>query len=188
MNLSNHRPIVLQIALILTASQSRATCESVSKHILWHKVYNDQRILQMYNQRLDQLLSSLDYNELYHCIITSCGNIQHYTMIDDLCDDIINCCLKAGDVLPRFKSKRKQIPGWNEIKPFRDENIYWHGLWVQMGRPQSGALFDNMRDARRQYKQAVKKVKHNETQLRYQRMAEATSNHKSRDFLMNLRK
>ena len=52
------------------------------------------------------------------------------------------------------------IPGWKtEVKPYRDDSLYWGNLWRQAGRPTTGWLHEVYAKVRRQYHLAVLRVK-----------------------------
>ena len=52
------------------------------------------------------------------------------------------------------------IPGWKvEVKPYRDDSIYWGDIWRQAGRPTKGWLHDIYIKVRRQYHLAILRVK-----------------------------
>ena len=41
------------------------------------------------------------------------------------------------DCLPQTSERyKKSIPGWDdEVKPFREEAMSWHSLWISAGKP-----------------------------------------------------
>ena len=52
------------------------------------------------------------------------------------------------------------VPGWNkEVKPYREESLYWGNMWRQAGRPGAGVVHENYIQARREYHQAILRVK-----------------------------
>ena len=52
------------------------------------------------------------------------------------------------------------VPGWDrEVKPFRDDSLYWGGVWKRLGRPSEGWVHQQYVEARRQYHCAVLRVK-----------------------------
>ena len=57
----------------------------------------------------------------------------------------INDSLK--DCLPETSGKnKKSIPAWNnEVKPFREDAMFWHSLWISAGRPLNNTLHNIMK-------------------------------------------
>ena len=68
------------------------------------------------------------------------------------------------------------------VEPFRQKSQFWHNLWVENGRPKTGAVSDIMRKTRAAYHRAVRHVIRNEQDLINDRFASALLNNRSRDF------
>ena len=67
------------------------------------------------------------------------------------------------------------IPGWKrEVKPYRDDSLYWGDLWRQSGRPNTGWIHDNYTEARRQYHRAVLRVKRGRDQYQAEELLVAS--------------
>ena len=53
------------------------------------------------------------------------------------------------------KNNRKTpptIPGWDaEMDYAREESLYWHNIWIQCDRPDSGIIYDIMKKCRSVY-------------------------------------
>ena len=57
------------------------------------------------------------------------------------------------------------IPGWStQVKPFRDDSVYWGDLWKASGRQTTGWVHENYKEARRQYHYAVLRARHDRQQ------------------------
>jgi hypothetical protein len=55
------------------------------------------------------------------------------------------------------------IAGWNDSnRPLREKSIFWHNLWIEAGRPRSGASANVMRLTRSKYHHAVRNASKNE--------------------------
>ena len=68
-------------------------------------------------------------------IITKC--IDHRIAIDDLCNSLIECCLKASTItIPQTTSGiTKEIPGWSDLaKQEREQSLFWHWIWCECGK------------------------------------------------------
>ena len=93
----------------------------------------------------------------------------------------------ASDSLPKVKSggapNKKLKAGWSEnVKPFQQKNQWWHWMWVQAGRPRSGIVYEYMKEARRQYRYAVRRIKRDDRIIRYQKMASDVAEDNGRNF------
>ena len=52
------------------------------------------------------------------------------------------------------------VPGWSrEVKPYKDDSIYWGNLWKNAGRPSTGWVHQVYVEARRQYHLAILRVR-----------------------------
>ena len=57
-------------------------------------------------------------------------------------------------------NKRPKIPGWSEhVKPYSVECNFWYRVWLSAGKPPTGDLFMNMKQSKRQFKFAVRRLK-----------------------------
>ena len=64
-------------------------------------------------------------------------------------------------------------PGWNaEVKELREDSLFWHRLWVDIGRLPTGVVAAAMRNARYKYQKAVKDIKRNDLNVRKAKLAE----------------
>ena len=56
--------------------------------------------------------------------------------------------------------KKPKLPGWSEhVKPHADESNFWYKMWLSAGKPGAGDLLDNMKQSKRQFKFAVRRLK-----------------------------
>ena len=104
------------------------------------------------------------------------------------CKNIIDACLKAADqTIP--KTKKTRLVGWNErVRPLKDDAIFWHKLWIDNGRPTAGIIFDIRKSTRYKYKKAIKSLKHEQANLKSQKMAESFMSNNKRNIWAETRK
>ena len=61
------------------------------------------------------------------------------------------------------KNNRKTpptIPGWDaEMDYAREESLYWHNIWIQCDRPNSGIIYDIMKKCRSVYHYMLRSLK-----------------------------
>ncbi|ELU05102.1 hypothetical protein CAPTEDRAFT_228634 [Capitella teleta] len=84
--------------------------------------------------------------------------------------------------------EEKDIEWAEHVAPFKEKSVIWHRIWEQSGRPPDGLLFDLMRQAKRDYKSAVRTVMQNQDNLSNARMADSFTLSCSRDFLAEVKK
>ena len=58
------------------------------------------------------------------------------------------------------EGKRVKLPGWNEnVAPAKKDALFWHSVWMSLGRPKAGGLYQVMRWTRNKFHYAVRKAK-----------------------------
>ena len=108
------------------------------------------------------------------CTDVNCTCEAHRLGIEVFCHTIIDACLEAGRTcIPECKPAGHCKPGWNaEVKELREDSLFWHRLWVDIGRPQTGVVATVMRNTRYKYNKAVKDIKKNDLNVRKAKLAE----------------
>ena len=99
--------------------------------------------------------------------------------------DSINTAVESN--IPGNKSgnfNHTPTPGWNQyVKPFRDDSLFWHSVWVSAGRPNNTALHQVMKSTRTKYHYAIKCVRKLESEMRKDQMLQDSLNGKINDIL-----
>jgi hypothetical protein len=108
------------------------------------------------------------------CTDMCCKDVSHYGAIGQYSQAITKACLSAAESNISHASDRhtesKRVPGWNErVEHKRQISLFWHGLWVDCGRPRNGVVADCMRRTRANYRQ----VKREEDLIARDRIANA---------------
>ena len=123
LNPSDHRDV--HISFNRRIDCQHATIGRVVKEkTAWHRVNCDD--IEKYKQQLDELLDDTILNSnVATCNDPLCNN-THNRAIEEWCDQLIDCCLRAGELtLPKCNPSRSRIPLWNEkIKPLRDDSLF----------------------------------------------------------------
>ena len=92
-------------------------------------------------------------------------------------------------MLPRVRRQRRNRPKWyEEVIPYKDDYIWWHNQWITSGRPTEGIVYEYMRDSKRQLAYANRRNNRKERQTRMEKMAEAISVNRTRDFFKEVKK
>jgi hypothetical protein len=82
-----------------------------------------------------------------------------------------------------------RIPGWpTQVLPLRDRSIFWHRIWVDCGRPKSGAVAKSMRRSRAAYHYAVRRIKNDEEAIVRERIASNIVNDDCRNFWTEIKR
>ena len=180
-----HRPLVMNCELRLTnCGKSSAKYSPVRNiSISWHKV--GVHHIESYKEQIDSLIQN--HSELHNNIATNCHDLQcenkdHLAAIDSMCDGITDLCINAGlTVFPKYRLKNNLSPYWKDnIKPYRDESLFWGKLWRDNGKPKTGVVHDIYVRVKREYHYAVRHHKTKVHELQKAKMAEAIahSNHR----------
>ena len=94
-----------------------------------------------------------------------------------LCSKLINSCIVAShETIPMKRHIGKDVPGWDElVKPERDRSLFWHWMWQEAGKPQTGIVYGIMKRTRHQYHYAVQCCKKQKLEVQKQKLAENIS-------------
>ncbi len=188
-NLSDHEVITLQLRLEFVSFG--AAERTFSSRVSWVKATNND--LCKYQYTLSAYLKSIRLPvETLLCADAHCCNASHSQAINAYADNIIEACISAGEAaipLVSSRSASRRVPGWSEfVQPARDKSLFWHKLWVDCGRPRSGAVADCMRRTRAAYHYAIRKVRDDEDHITRDRFATALYEHDDRNFWLEVRR
>ena len=191
-NLSNHRPIKLVLDLDYlehTDTRLAVQLDTYNKpRISWHRTKAHH--IEQYKRRLDDMLRNIKLPHAVYCQDIKCNNLEHKRDIDQWCNELTNICVSAGDMcLPKCSTRQHVRPGWSDqVKSYKTESMRWHRIWVECGEPASGAIFELMRGAKRQYAYAARKVIRREKHLKFEKMAEKAASNHARNFWDEIKK
>ena len=105
-----------------------------------------------------------------------CGYGSYSNAIDKLYTDIVSALeSSAGNALKVDEIYRGNItPGWNEhVKKLYIKSIISFKTWCDSGKPRVGLVATAMRDARRQFKYALRECKREEQQMQSDGLAKS---------------
>ena len=181
-NRSRHCPIWLKVKLGSLPIR-KPSPKWVPRQPAWSRATPDQK--DVYKKYVEERLLQLQATSGHTMLLASslvcqdlhCTDSSHSEARDSHVLDLLTTVIEASHVtLPSYggcwvgdKRPGVSIPGWNkEVKPYRDDSLYWGNFWRQAGRPNTGWVHDNYLEARRQYHHAVLRVK----RMRKQHQAE----------------
>lgn len=174
LNPSNHNVISLDYRCDSRNNVIRDRCCKLAEpRNAWYKATEDD--IKIYQSKLDDLLDKICIpKDTLICRNVLCQHVNHINAIDKLCNDIIKSCLEAGhDSIPLKKSYHNSVPGWKDkVKPERDISMFWHWMWLECGKSNTGQVYEIMKKTRHKYHYAVRCAKKDEFNIKKQKLAE----------------
>ena len=80
------------------------------------------------------------------------------------------------------------VPGWNDhVKPFREDALFWHSIWISAGRPINTVLHTVMKRTRNKYHYAIRFVKKQESEIRKNKLLQDCLGGKVNDILKQIK-
>ena len=158
-NPSNHEAIFTKLNLqnIDTSSEEKNN----QKRVKWEKATEQAK--KKYEEVLNTKLSNIAVPSAINCKDVHC--MAHMADVEDYTMNIMEAVESAAvECLPMVGGGGKEaslvIPGWKEyVKPFAEENKFWHAVWVSAGKPPHGHLCEIMKESKLQYKYAIRRLK-----------------------------
>ena len=69
------------------------------------------------------------------------------------------------------------VPGWDEmVKPERERSLFWHWMWQEAEKPQTGVVYNIMKRTRHQHHYVVRCCKRQKFEIQKQKITENISN------------
>ena len=164
----DHVPIFFNLTVPFHVNFTTAhnSCVFPQEIILWDKVTEEQKI--SYCTTLDNFALYLS-GVAFSCSSVSCSNEVHLSSLETIYENLMECISVASDCLPSYKKydKKHKIIGWNRYCKdlyalARDKFLAWH----INGRIRHGAMFDEMKSSRNNFKNALKFCRKNELKIR----------------------
>ena len=59
--------------------------------------------------------------------------------------------------------------------PFKNDSLFWHSIWLSLGKPNSGPVFEVMKHSHNKYHYAVRRAKLEDDRLKSASLAEAAA-------------
>ena len=156
-NISNHAPIIMSVKCKLDGVVEPETNCSIPSHPLWKKATPEN--LNSYVSSLEDNLR--DIHIPHHAI--NCTDVHckiHTADIDCYAANVMDAISQSvGSNIPMSSSSansRTPMPGFSDfVKPYREDSLFWHAIWVSAGRPQNTQLHLVMKSTRNKYHYAI---------------------------------
>jgi hypothetical protein len=141
---------------------------------------------------LNSLLSDIDIPvSSLVCTNLFCSDPIHINGLNEYCINILDCCICSADTCILFTGvgATHGIPGWfKHIQPYKDKAMFWHNIWMDMGRPHDGMVAQIRRTTRAKYHQAIRTAVREEKTLVKEKIAECMLNNRDRDFWKEIKR
>ena len=105
----------------------------------------------------------------------SCTDCDHIDAIDNTCDTVVKYCIDSGlTSIPSSRLNVREVPDWNdEIRQAKDQSLFWHWIWLESGRPNTGHVYAIMKRTRHQYHYSIRRCKLNTQEIQRTKLAES---------------
>ncbi len=187
-NTSDHDPVTLQLRL--NVSHLFAPRTNSGRQHAWHKC-SDKNI-EDYRSNLNYLLGNTDIPvSSLVCTNLFCTDPIHINALNEYCSNILDCCICAADTCIPLTGvgANRRVPGWSKhVQPYKDKAMFWHNIWMDMGRPHDGIVAEIRRSSRAKYHQAIRTAMREESTLVRQKIAECMLNNRDRDFWKEIKR
>ena len=158
-NISNHSPIFMKLVMNdininiqNNYSEKKASCA---------KSTADNK--GNYKETVGNKLRRIKLPSCLDCVNLHCSH--HSAEIEDNTACVLEAIEESAEMTLHSiggggdTKKPNRIAGWNEyIKPYYEKSKFLHSVWVSVGKPSTGGLYDIMRQTKAQYKYAFRRV------------------------------
>ena len=102
------------------------------------------------------MLQLVDVPDICDCTI-DCSNISHLTAIDCYYETVVTALYQASSkAIMRIPNKSLK-PFWNEeLDNLKSDSIFWHNMWIEAGKPNSGILQQIRLSCKAKYKPGIR--------------------------------
>ena len=105
---------------------------------------------------------------------------------------LIECIIIATKKSTPFSNcitKPVRMSGWNiDMSIAREKSLFWHGLWILCGKPETGQVARIMRFTSNNYHYKIRKIKNESRSHAKQSLANALVNNRTRDYWSEIKK
>ena len=178
-NLSRHSPCLLQVRVGELPSRPKVKEGKKMRRPAWYKA--DDAMKEAFKLECESKLLQLVPPPCLQCMDASCKESSHSEDRDGFMLDVMGCVIEASQkIIPltgggQGCSEEKSVPGWREeVEPLRQAALFWHSVWVSLGRPPVGQARMVMVRTRSKYHYAIRAVKAREEEIKRQRLLDAS--------------
>ena len=181
-NNSDHEPIYCTFPISTNQDFDSNSPPNISKPS-WKKANQDER--ELFKCLLDSRLESIVIpTEITECKNINCKIDTHLEAIEWFANETLvaieSACL---DSLPSTGSSKKvnnmnnNLAGFNEeVKPFKDNALFWFNVWKCAGKPTNCVLHNIMKSTKNIYHRSFKKCQRNKNLIKKNKLLNACIN------------
>ena len=139
----------------------------------WNKATKAQ--CTRYSEHLNDALTIIDLSSPFlKCKYLSCTDCDHIDAIDNTCDTVVKCCTDSGlTSIPSSRLNVREVPGWNdEVRQAKDQSLFWHWIWLDSRRTNTGHVYVIMKRTRHQYHYSIRRCKLDKQEIQRTKLAE----------------
>ena len=192
-NLSNHAPILLKFNCLgnINVDPSSDSIVNVSSKPIWERATESD--LDNFKNNLEFLVNNIDVPvDALDCADVHCTCDEHKNVIDVYATNLMQAvsCAVENNIPHTNPNSARHAPvaGWNDfVKPFREDSIFWHSVWISAGRPQNTVLHNVMKNTRKKYHYAIHLVKKEESEIRKNNFVQKCFDGKINDILKHIK-
>ena len=163
---SDHKPLICEVEYnMLPKILSETT--TPRKNVNWKNVTQEQ--INRYQSYCMDFSTTVDSpHTTVACNNLVCKDYEHMKNIDILYDEIVSVMTKASaSVLKKQCTISPGIPGWNDIvREFHDAARDAYKLWLAVGKPRVGLIFNEMKKARAAFKYSLRRCRAQRDQVK----------------------
>ena len=145
-NRSRHSPIMMKVDIGNIPTKQPAQEPRSCRKPAWYKASEEN--INEYTDMLDQGLASLSPPASLSCHDVNCMDEEHTRerdvhVMDIMCNimEASHKCIPMGGGGKSSGKPNSTLPGWKEIvAPAKEDSLFWHGVWISAGKPNSGVL------------------------------------------------
>ena len=182
-NPSRPSPIMMKLS-IGSLPTRKPSSQSIPKRPAWYKAAEAE--INSYTYRLHEKLADIAPPPELDCHDPHCIEAEHLQARDSYLLDILIAMIETShETIPMGGGRRMKwnpdkncevesaLPGWrNDLEPLRQDSLFWHFMWNQSGKPNTGQLYEVMKYVRNKYHYAVHKAKKLANSMRAQKLFE----------------
>ena len=101
---------------------------------------------------MNSKLNDLSIPDAYSCQNVMCKSTQHCQDRDSHLLDIMTKLIESSfecvlvSKPPKLNpTKTIKLPNWKKnVQPFKKDSLFWHSIWLSMGKPNKGPVYKVM--------------------------------------------
>ena len=144
-----------------------------NEFILWNKMTELE--IASYNEKIKGFLDEYN-NEALYCNQINCNCESHLDLLQDAYTFLLRMLKKASCdfTIQNKNSHKKVVPGWNvhcrELHAIARSKFL---IWKDTGKLRAGPDYENMKNSRAEFKNALNRCKANENEIRRENLAKS---------------